>query len=400
MKRALISAYACEPHVGSEPGVGWHWVRETAASFEEVHVVTRSGDRQLDSDGRKYVRDSKGNIEKEMSQIDLSGRVTFHYFDLPDFISRFERTTIGDIVNIYLWEIFVFFFLLRKFPRHGFDIAQKVTIVSHRYPSFVWYFGKIYIHGPIAGGERFPLNLLPIFSPKSRLKEYVRMLFQHTPSLDPLIWWTYYMADKILVVTDETRTILPSPFRHKCTVQQAISTEELGWKKTTAVTSELIPGSPIRLLYVGRLLEWKGIMLAFMALKKLNIPYQLDIIGQGPAKDFLEQYAGSNGLQVNFRGFIPRNELPAHYQKSQLFVFPSLRDSGGFVVLEAQSNGLPVLTLDLGGPAMNLDPEKGILVPVEGCSLTQITDRIAREITSVHHELLSLTTPSPRQKNT
>ncbi len=387
MKKALISAYACEPHVGSEPGVGWHWVRETAASFEEVHVVTRSGDRQLDSDGRKYVRDSKGNIEKEMSQLDLAERVTFHYFDLPDFISRFERTTIGDIVNIYLWEIFVFFFLLRKFPRHGFDVAQKVTIVSHRYPSFVWYFGKIYIHGPIAGGERFPLNLLPIFSPKSRLKEYVRMLFQHTPSLDPFIWWTYYMADEILVVTNETKTILPSPFRHKCTIQQAISKEEFGWKRQEPRLSGHVMGEPLRLLYVGRLLEWKGIMLAFKALKEVEIPYQFDIIGDGPARSLCEQYARSHGLPVNFLGFIPRNELPSYYQKSELFLFPSLRDSGGFVVLEAQANGLPVLTMNLGGPPINLNRESGILIPVKDRSLAQITSEIAGEIETFHHRL-------------
>lgn len=387
MKKALISAYACEPHVGSEPGVGWHWVKKTAASFGEVHVVTRSGDRQLDSDGRKYVRDSKGNIEKEMSQLDLSGRVTFHYFDLPNFISRFERTTIGDIVNIYLWEIFVFFFLLRKFPRHGFDVAQKVTIVSHRYPSFIWYFAKKYIHGPIAGGERFPLNLLPIFSPRSRLKEYTRMFFQLAPSLDPLIWWTYYMADEILVVTNETRTILPSPFRHKCTIQQAISEEEFGWKRQEFRLSGHVKGQPLRLLYVGRLLEWKGIMLAFKALKEVEIPYQFDIIGDGPARRLYEQYTRSHDLSVNFLGFISRNELPSYYQNSELFLFPSLRDSGGFVVLEAQANGLPVLTMNLGGPSLNLNRESGILIPVKDRSLAQITSEISREIETFHHHV-------------
>lgn len=394
MKKVLISAYACEPNVGSEPGVGWYWVKKAAASHEEVHVVTRTGDRQIDADGRKYVRPSQRNIEDEMNRTDLPGQVIFHYFDLPTFISRFERTTVGDIVNIYLWEIFVFFFLFKKFPRRGFDLVQKVTIVSHRYPSFAWFFGKKYVHGPIAGGERFPLSLMGIFSAKSRLKEYVRMLFQHTPSLDPLIWWTYHKADEILVVTEETKTILPLPFQKKCTVKQAISEEEFGWKKKELRLSERQENAPLRLLYVGRLLEWKGIMLALQALKKVEVAYEFDVIGDGPARSLLDQYARSHELSVNFLGFIPRNELPAYYQKSELFLFPSLRDSGGFVVLEAQANGLPVLALNLGGPAINLDQKSGILIPVKGRSLDQIITQIVREIGAFHDRLTKPTTNS------
>ena len=53
MKKVLVSAYACEPNVGSEPGVGWNWVLKMAQQYEEVHVVTRTGDRQIDKNGNK-----------------------------------------------------------------------------------------------------------------------------------------------------------------------------------------------------------------------------------------------------------------------------------------------------------------------------------------------------------
>ena len=43
--RVLVSAYACEPGRGSEPGVGWHWVREIAR-FNEVWVITRMNNRK------------------------------------------------------------------------------------------------------------------------------------------------------------------------------------------------------------------------------------------------------------------------------------------------------------------------------------------------------------------
>ena len=46
VKNILISAYACEPQKGSEPGIGWHWVVELARLEYNVHVITRSNNRE------------------------------------------------------------------------------------------------------------------------------------------------------------------------------------------------------------------------------------------------------------------------------------------------------------------------------------------------------------------
>ena len=42
--KVLVSAYACEPDKGSEPGVGWNWAKQIA-HFHEVWVVTRTNNR-------------------------------------------------------------------------------------------------------------------------------------------------------------------------------------------------------------------------------------------------------------------------------------------------------------------------------------------------------------------
>lgn len=44
--RVLISAYACEPNKGSEPGVGWNWTLQMA-KMDEVYVITRSNNRKV-----------------------------------------------------------------------------------------------------------------------------------------------------------------------------------------------------------------------------------------------------------------------------------------------------------------------------------------------------------------
>ena len=393
MKKVLVSAYACEPNVGSEPGVGWNWVLKMAQQHEEVHVVTRTGDRQIDKEGNKYVRPSKANIEAELAKMDNTGHIHFHYFDLPDKISNLERSTAGDMLNVYLWEIMAFFFMLKRFKRKEFDLVQKVTIVSHRFPSFAWFFGKKYIHGPIAGGERYPLKLLSIFTKKNRMKELIRYFFQMTPLFDPLIWFTYMNSDEIIAVTRESRSILPRPFQKKCIVQQAVSTDGFEGEKDMRPPGSLKKGEPIKLLFVGRILEWKGIILILKALKRLEIPYEMNFIGAGADQPYFEDFVKENNLNVNFLGFQPRTSLPGHYQSHDLFVFPSLRDSGGFVVLEAQANGLPVLTLNLGGPYMNVDQEKGIVVRVEKQSILSLTDQIAKGIKTYYHQLRNNAAP-------
>lgn len=382
----LISAYACEPHVGSEPGVGWNEVMQCLGPGKEVVVVTRSGDVQKNADGSRYIRNSRQHIEEEISGMGVESSVTFLYFDLPAWISGFERSMIGDIVNIYLWELLVFFFLRKRFRKGEFDLAKKVTIVSHRYPSFVWYFAQKYIHGPIAGGERFPVRLLSLFSLRNRGKELLRLLFQYLPLLDPLLWLTYSKADQIIAVTEQTKSILPVFFRHKCVVRQAVSLDE---EEPVLTLTERLPRSSgyLKLLFVGRLLEWKGLLLALKGLRGLSVPYHLDVVGEGADKEIFVRYAQENGLKVTFHGFLRQAALADFYARADLFVFPSLRDSGGFVVLEAQQAGLPVLCLDLGGPAVNADRDKGIVIDPAGKSADQIIDEITVELENHFNKL-------------
>jgi glycosyltransferase involved in cell wall biosynthesis len=65
---------------------------------------------------------------------------------------------------------------------------------------------------------------------------------------------------------------------------------------------------------------------------------------------------------VEWIGHIPQNELFSLYQSVDCLLFPSLHDSSGNVVLEAMSFGLPVVCLDLGGPAVIADKTCGIIV--------------------------------------
>lgn len=110
-----------------------------------------------------------------------------------------------------------------------------------------------------------------------------------------------------------------------------------------------------KVLYVGRvsvekniplLIEvWKGVA---KAARRTALPVDLLIVGDGPDRAKAEK--DLRGTHAHFLGFRHAEELSAIYASSDLFVFPSVTDTLGQVVMEAQASGLPVLVTDRGGP--------------------------------------------------
>jgi glycosyltransferase involved in cell wall biosynthesis len=74
----------------------------------------------------------------------------------------------------------------------------------------------------------------------------------------------------------------------------------------------------------------------------------------------------SRGLDghVRFLGRIPRADVLTQLASSHAFVHPSFHDSGGWATLEAAAAGLPIVCLDIGGPALQVTPQTGIKIPV------------------------------------
>lgn len=131
-------------------------------------------------------------------------------------------------------------------------------------------------------------------------------------------------------------------------------------------------GSP-RFLYAGRLLYWKGVHIAIRAFAEIvrQIPNaRFTIVGaaRNDPGSKLEDEVKQNDLlgSVEFIRQLPQNALFELYRSHDLFLFPSLHDSGGFVVLEALSHGLPVVCLDLGGPRDLVTANSGVVVRNNG----------------------------------
>ena len=126
-------------------------------------------------------------------------------------------------------------------------------------------------------------------------------------------------------------------------------------------------GDARRLLYVGRLVPVKCADLVVRSLARLPKDVHLTVVGDGPERGGLERLAGELGVKerIRFAGWVAQKETGRFYAEAGAFVFPSVRESTGAVILEAMSYGLPVIGVDFGGPAQFLSGGRGILLPVE-----------------------------------
>nr|WP_247493929.1 glycosyltransferase [Bradyrhizobium sp. 142] len=112
-----------------------------------------------------------------------------------------------------------------------------------------------------------------------------------------------------------------------------------------------------RVLFVGRLVEKKGCayLIEAMANVRRQIPAaQLAVVGDGPLRGDLEQLANLRGLQIEFLGSLPNNEVRHQLDQARLFCLPSVTAENGdaeglpISILEAQASGVPVVTSALG----------------------------------------------------
>lgn len=124
--------------------------------------------------------------------------------------------------------------------------------------------------------------------------------------------------------------------------------------------------TPVRMLFVGRIVYQKGLDLLLQALSGLgDRNWQLDLVGDGPRLADLRQQARQLGLSgnVKFRGWLSRDQLPGALSTANLFVYPSRHEGMPNAVLEAMASGLPVLATRIAGNEELITEETGVLVP-------------------------------------
>ncbi len=352
--RVLLSAYACGPGTGSEPGVGWHWAIEVARLGYSTTVVTTS-------ENRIKIEEEIKNIEyKNIKFIFYEPHRIFHWANWY----KIWPFALGHRFYWYVWEHIYHFAwqygAYRKIniihKRTPFDVVHHITYGAVRRSTFM---GNItnarFVFGPLGGGERSPRSIRTILSRTAKVIEFVRDMSIVLSRVNPFLRSSFKKAQVIYVKTAESESVVPKKYRSKVRVRLEIGGNTL---TTDNSDKEEVPREKggFRVLFVGRFLYWKGMGLGIRAFSKLLAHYpdsRLIMIGEGPEEKAWRELVSTLCIEdsVEWIPWVSRSDLKQYYLNSTIFLFPSLHDSSGNVVLESISNGLPVVCLDLGGPA-------------------------------------------------
>jgi glycosyltransferase involved in cell wall biosynthesis len=358
--RLLAFAYACEPAEGSEPGAGWMWAR-MLARCGDTWVITRTNNREL--------------IESAMGEIPERAALHFVYVDLPAWARFWKRGSRGLRPYYLLWQLAALRVGRRLHRTNGFDLVWHLTLASAWLGSSASLIGPPFILGPVGGGVGPPWRLVPSMGIRFTLYEMSRGIARALGRyMNPLARLAWVRARFILVQNQETLDWLPRRHRHKANVFPNVVL-------STAPQDERTTQDRRRTaLFAGRLLGWKGADLAIGAITRLP-EWRLIICGAGPDEQRLRRLANDVGVldRVLFTGWIERSDvLRLMQEEAGVFLFPSLHDEAGWVIVEALAADLPIVCLDRGGPPLLADGH-AICVPASG-SRDAVTARLAAGI--------------------
>jgi glycosyltransferase involved in cell wall biosynthesis len=131
------------------------------------------------------------------------------------------------------------------------------------------------------------------------------------------------------------------------------------WARTPKM---LIPGEPVRFLFVGQMIDRKGVAHLLRAAKLLEMRlgrearFELVLVGDGTERERYEKLACELGLQdrVRFVKYVNPDQVWKSYACAHVFVLPTLQDNWPLVVPEAMSAGLPILLSKHAGSVPDL----------------------------------------------
>ncbi|MEG4488557.1 glycosyltransferase family 4 protein [Microcoleus sp. D2_18a_B4] len=244
---------------------------------------------------------------------------------------------------------------------HEIDIVHEPTPVSATVPSLMFGLGVPVVIGPMNTSVKFPLAF------RSRQNPTIDILIeighQCVDFFNRLLPGKL-KAETVLVANDRTKQALPSGVRGKIIELVENGVDFSVWRSDSSLPRAATEA--VHFIFLGRLIDWKAVDLMLEAFTPVvaQTDAVLEIIGDGDIRGELEAQTARLGIDcsVVFSGWLSQEECALKMQQADAMVFPSLRECGGAVVMEAMAVGLPVIATNWGGPTDYIDSTCGILV--------------------------------------
>lgn len=367
-RKILISCFACGPNWGSEVGMGWNWIIHLAQHCQ-LYVITE--------------KEFQNDIESKIDTIDIKYKPEFYYIDIGEQArSLFWKQGSFSFYKFYKsWQQKAFLLANRLIAENEIDIIHQLNLIGFREPGYLWKLSsqKPFIWGPVGGFNQVPFNYILRLSLKNKIfywgKNFLNFL---QIKFKKRVKKAFLNSNMVLAESTSTKIKLKKNY----TVSAILMNETGGDFTDFFAHSTFCANNKIHLLWVGRIQGLKALPIALYSLQKIKnkIPFEMTVVGDGPDETECKKLVHKLGLNnfVKFTGRINNTEVKKLMREHDLLFFTSLKEGTPHVVLEALSNGLPVLCHDACGHGDIVDESCGIKIPMKSFSksVVNFSDKI------------------------
>lgn len=372
----LLIAYQCGPGMGSVSQIGWEWYARLSAG-QKLTLVTHVRNRTaLQAVGAPLPG-------SEIVYVDTEWFAGPLYRLARRIFPRSEHS----VFLVSSLDYFVFdlaaFLRLRKAQVEGarWGVLHRVTPVTVSAPSWLARLGLPTVLGPLNSGLHDPAGFASVMKQESTWLIRVRSVARVLES----VAGSTRRAARILTATRATREAVGAKAHDRC---RMMIENGVDLARFSATPWPEAPGASksLRVLFVGRLIPLKGLDMLLAAVARMRhegLAVVLDVTGDGPMLADWKQLAEKLGIgnSVCFHGAAPLDTVARQMQHCHVFCLPSVRESGGAVLLEAMASARPVVALDFGGPGELVDEAVGALLPLTNPA--QVTEDLAATLRDV-----------------
>lgn len=368
--KILISCYACSPYKGSEPGMGWNFVR-CLSGIHELHVITES----------KFQPD----LEKYFSEHPEERKAYHFYFIRKERHKKLRKIWPPSYYWFYRkWQKEALKLAQELEMKEHFDLVHHLNMVGFREPGYLWKMNKPLVWGPTGGMHQSPWVLLPNIG-------FYGML--------------YYGIRNILNLKDIHLNKLPRKMAERSNViiaatQDAHDAIKKVWKRNSIIIPEvgLLDSSlsecidrewngKLRIVWTGQHTPAKALNFLLEALSQCrNVSnMELHVLGEGKYTKRWKIMAEKLSLKnIVWYGWIPREDAIRIMKGCDVLCITSLADLTSSVLLEGMSYGLPVIALNRFGFANTITDKCGVKIDIH--SKKQVVNDYARALDSLYED--------------
>lgn len=368
--KVLLVIESCNPEWSSVPLVGYNFY-VAAKGVAEVTLVTHARNRTALN--KSHGDDQIIFIEPKPTEK--------NYYKLVAWLTTFRGRTIWPLYHVLRYPMYAFFDRSVR-ERFGasvdsgeYDLVHVLTPMMPRYPVAISKNCNRtpFLLGPVNGGVPFPEG----FADRGR-REFSQFNFFRNIGrwLIPNYERTYQKASKVLAGSEYTKNWIKSTFgvddnRLELVFENAVPSDFYADGEARLKAFDARVAGCLKVVFSGRLVPYKGADMLLRAIAKasgLGCEIELTVVGDGAEMVALKKIAQELGIadKVYFTGWVKQEETRSYYAKADVFGFPSVREFGGAVVMEAMASGLPCVVVDNGGIGEYVDETCGFKVSPVG----------------------------------